>query len=132
MQTVSRPESLKAVKDMVTKELPDFNWGYNGGGIEEAKNTPLFFAEECKGNGWMLDEAAYEYNAKTSPYHYWNAYAKRMVEFGDHVRQLGGIYNPYPFGRGFDENSQSEADFSLRDDFPAPCRRPGRNSFIQK
>lgn len=94
-------ESLKAVKDMVAKELPDFTWGYNFGAPEENKNTPRFLAEKCRGHAWILDEVAITYGAKTSPFHFWNAYSKRMVEWGDRIRQLDGIYDPWIFDRGF-------------------------------
>ena len=94
-------ESLKAVKDMVAKALPDFTWGYNGSGPDWNKKMPLFLAERCKGGAWMLDEGTIMYGAKTSPYHYWKAYSKRFVEWGDRIRQLGGIYDPWPFDRGF-------------------------------
>ena len=95
-------ESLRAVKTMVAKELPNFTWGYNYGAPEENKNTPLMLAEKCKGRGWILDEVAITYGAKTSPFHYWTAYCKRMVEWGDKVRQLDGIYDPWIFNRGYD------------------------------
>lgn len=94
-------ESLKAVKDLVGRELPDFTWGYNFGAPEENKNIPLTLAEKCKGHGWILDETAIDYWRKTSPNHFWSAYSKRMVEWGDHIRQLEGIYDPWIFDRGF-------------------------------
>ncbi|HEY3416050.1 MAG TPA: hypothetical protein VGM23_04105, partial [Armatimonadota bacterium] len=92
-------ESLRAVKDMVNKEVPDFTWGYNYAAMEENQNLPKHFAEKCRGGGWLLDEVEMSYGAKSSPYHFWNAYSKRMIEWGDHVRQLGGIYDPWIFDR---------------------------------
>jgi hypothetical protein len=48
----------------------------------------------------MLDELAITYGAKTSPFHTWSAYCRRLVEWGDVVRQKGGIYDPWMFDRG--------------------------------
>ena len=93
-------ESIAAVKALVAKEMPTFTWGYNYGGPEEVAQTPLIFAEKCRGGGWILDEIICSYQEKTSPFHYWDAYRDRIVGWGDHVRQLGGIYNPYRFRRG--------------------------------
>ncbi|MBI4023845.1 MAG: hypothetical protein HY360_02625 [Verrucomicrobia bacterium] len=104
-------ESIQAVKELVAKELPDLTWGYNCGSPEENKNNPLRLAEMCKGRAWMLDEMAYLYGDKTSPFHFWNAYSKRMIEWGDHIRQLGGIYNPFMFGRGFNPAQHVEVDW---------------------
>lgn len=92
-------ESLRVVKEMVNAELPDFSWGYNYGSPEENRNLPLHFAEKCRGGGWILDEVAISYGARSSPYHHWEAYCRRMIEWGDHVRQLGGVYDPWIFGR---------------------------------
>jgi hypothetical protein len=94
-------DALRAVKDLVARELPDFTWGYNFCAPEENTDTPLLFAEKCRGRGWMLDELAINYNDKTSPFHTWPAYSRRMVEWGDRVRQLGGIYDPWMFDRGY-------------------------------
>lgn len=94
-------ESLRAVKDMVAMVLPEFTWGYNYCSAEENKNTPLLFEEKCRGQGWLLDELAITYGAKTSPFHTWPAYSKRFVEWGDHCRRLNGIYDPWPIDRGY-------------------------------
>ena len=93
-------ESLRALKELVAKELPDFTWGYNKVSPERNKNTPLTLAEKCRGGGWLLDEVICTYQRKTSPYHYWAAYRDRILAWTDHCRKLGGIYNPYPFRRG--------------------------------
>lgn len=93
-------ESLAAVKALVAREIPEFTWGYNYGGPEEVEKTPLTIAEKCRGGGWILDEIICTYQEKTSPFHYWDAYRDRIVGWGDHIRQLGGIYNPFPFRRG--------------------------------
>ena len=103
-------ESLKAVKDIVADELSDFTWGYNYAAPEENKDTPLLLAEKCRGGGWMLDEVAINYGAKTSPFHFWKAYDKRMVEWGDRIRQLGGIYDPWTFDRGYMDVSKGYSD----------------------
>jgi len=103
-------ESLKAVKDAVAKELPDFTWGYNYGAPEENKNTPLFLAEKCRGHAWILDEVAITYGAKTSPFHFWNAYSKRFIEWGDRIRQLDGIYDPWIFDRGFNAGNPNHVE----------------------
>ncbi|MCG2661196.1 MAG: hypothetical protein L6437_13240 [Kiritimatiellae bacterium] len=92
-------ESLKAVKELVRKEVPDFTWGYNYAGPEENTTTPLLFTEKCRGGGWLLDEIVCTYHEKTSPFHIWDAYAERIVSWGDKTRQLGGIYNPFGFRR---------------------------------
>ena len=107
-------ESLRAVKQMVNAVLPDYTWGYNGAGPEGVGNitaNDLARAEMCRNHGWMLDEVPYGYNAKTSPYHYWAAYSKRMLEWGEHIRELGGLYDPYTFDRGYNPASQSEMDY---------------------
>jgi hypothetical protein len=93
-------ESLRALKDLVAKELPDFTWGYNKVSPERNKTTPLTLAEKCRGGGWLLDEVICSYQEKRSPYHYWAAYRDRILRWTDHCRKLGGIYNPYPFRRG--------------------------------
>ncbi len=92
-------ESLKAVKDLVAEEVPSFSWGYNYASPEENATTPLLLAEKCRGGGWLLDEVVCNYQGKTSPFHIWSAYAPRMVGWGDKIRQLGGLYNPYGFRR---------------------------------
>jgi hypothetical protein len=94
-------ESLHVLKEMVAKEVPDFTWGYNYASPEENRSIPLTFAEKCRDHGWMLDELAIGYHAKTSPFHTWPAYARRMVEWGDTVRQADGIYDPWMFDRGY-------------------------------
>ncbi|MDD5704806.1 MAG: hypothetical protein PHR35_02695 [Kiritimatiellae bacterium] len=105
-------ESLKAVKALVARELPDFSWGYNSVSPEEKKDYPLHLAEMCRDHAWMLDEVTISYDAKTSPYHYWDAYRKRIVDWGDHIRQLGGIYDPWLFDRGyFNPAKHGEADW---------------------
>ncbi|MEI8079745.1 MAG: hypothetical protein WCH61_08995, partial [bacterium] len=93
-------ESIAAVKALVAKEIPEFTWGYNYGSPEENGKTTLTIAEKCRGGGWILDEIVCTYQEKTSPFHYWDAYRDRIVGWGDHIRQLGGIYNPFPFRRG--------------------------------
>ena len=93
-------ESIRAVKEMVAQKLPAFAYGYNYASPEENDDKPLTIAEKCRNHGWLLDELSSGYSAKTSPFHTWDAYAKRMVEWGDKVRQLDGIYNPWPFERG--------------------------------
>ena len=93
-------ESLAAVKALVAKEFPDFSWGYNYGGPEEVEKTPLTIAEKCRGGGWILDEIVCNYQEKTSPFHYWDAYRDRIIGWGDKIRQMGGMYNPFPFRRG--------------------------------
>ena len=104
-------ESIKAVKDLVAQELPDFTWGYNMCGPEENKNSPRFLAERCKGGAWILDEIAITYGEKTSPFHFWNAYGKRMIEWGEHIRRLGGIYDPWTFDRGGGDPNRPEVDW---------------------
>ncbi|NQU40539.1 MAG: hypothetical protein HQ523_11345 [Lentisphaerae bacterium] len=92
-------ESIAALKELVAKELPTFTWGYNYGAPEENVQRPLMFAEKCRGGGWLLDEIICRYHENTSPFHVWEAYLPRLVEWGDHVRKLGGIYNPYALNR---------------------------------
>jgi hypothetical protein len=100
-------ESIRAIKSMVNRKLPDFTWGYNFASPEENKEKPLTLAEMCRGRGWLLDELSIVYWQKTSPFHTWDVYSKRMVEWGDHIRQLDGIYNPWPFHRGHDPRTKS-------------------------
>jgi len=92
--------AIKRVKELVHRELPDFTFGYNICAPEETKNMPLTMRERCAGGGWMLDEVPCTYQSKTSPYHVWEAYVKRMVSWGDQVNKWGGIYNPFDFRRG--------------------------------
>lgn len=92
-------ESLAAVKALVAREVPDFTWGYNLGAPEENVDKPKTFAEKCRDGGWILDEVVCTYNGKQSPYHFWEAYTERIISWGDHVRQLGGIYNPFGLNR---------------------------------
>ena len=92
--------AIKRVKELVHKELPDFTFGYNYASPDETADMPLTFAERCAGGGWMLDEVPCGYQEKTSPYHLWEPYARRMISWGDHTNRLGGIYNPFDFRRG--------------------------------
>jgi hypothetical protein len=48
----------------------------------------------------MLDELPCIYQEKSSPYHVWKSYVRRMMSWGDRVNKLGGVYNPYDFKRG--------------------------------
>jgi len=93
-------ESLAAVKALVAREVPGFTWGYNYCSPAENEKTPLLLREKCRDGGWMLDEVICNYQTKTSPFHYWDAYRDRIVGWGDRIRQLGGIYNPFAFRRG--------------------------------
>ncbi len=93
-------ESLAAVKALVAKEVSGFTWGYNYCSPEENEKTPLVLKEKCRDGGWMLDEVICSYQTKTSPFHYWDVYRDRIVGWGDRIRQLGGIYNPFAFRRG--------------------------------
>jgi len=93
-------ESMAALKAMVAKEIPNFTWGYNYASPAENTNTPLTLREKCRGGGWMLDEVICAYQEKTSPFHYWHTYRDRIVGWGDRIRKLGGIYNPFAFRRG--------------------------------
>ncbi len=92
-------QSYRAVRDLVAKEVPNFTWGSNYGAPEENAITPQFLAEKCRDGGWLLDEVVCTYNAKTSPYHIWEAYADRIISWADNVRQKGGIYDPFGFNR---------------------------------
>jgi hypothetical protein len=88
------------VKAMVHKEIPDFTFGYNYASPEEVKDMMETFKERCEGGAWMLDEIPCTYQSKTSPYHVWKVYVRRMTSWGDQVRKWGGVYNPYDFERG--------------------------------
>lgn len=92
--------AVKRIKALVRKELPDFTFGYNYAAPEEVKDMMETFAERCEGGAWMLDELPCTYQEKSSPYHVWKAYVRRMMSWGDRVNRLGGIYNPYDFNRG--------------------------------
>jgi len=92
--------SVRRVKKLVHRELPDFTFGYNISAPEETKDMPLTMKERCAGGGWMLDEVPCSYQSKTSPFHIWEAYVHRMVSWGDQVNRWGGIYNPFDFRRG--------------------------------
>lgn len=92
--------SIRNVKALVHKEIPDFTFGYNYAAPEEVKDLMETFKERCSGAGWMLDETPCTYQEKTSPYHVWKAYVRRMVSWGAQVRKFGGIYNPFDFRRG--------------------------------
>jgi hypothetical protein len=91
--------AIKRIKELVHKEVPDFTFGYNYASPEETKDMPLTMQERCAGAGWMLDEVSCGYQEKTSPYHIWSAYARRMTSWGDQVNKWGGIYNPFDFHR---------------------------------
>ncbi|NCO36785.1 MAG: hypothetical protein AUJ92_09280 [Armatimonadetes bacterium CG2_30_59_28] len=93
-------ESVRRVKELVHKEIPDFTFGYNYASPEEVKEMPLTMKERCAGAGWMLDEVPCTYQEKTSPYHVWSVYLRRMVSWGDQVNKWGGVYNPFDFRRG--------------------------------
>jgi len=90
---------MRRVKALVHKELPDYTFGYNYGSPEEMLHMPLTSQERCAGGGWILDEVSCSYQEKTSPFHLWPAYAKRMVSWGDQINRWGGIYNPFDFRR---------------------------------
>lgn len=92
--------TIKRVKELVHKELPDFTFGYNYASPEEVSDMPLTTRERCAGGGWMLDELPCTYQEKSSPYHTWSAYARRMTSWGDQINKWGGIYNPFDFRRG--------------------------------
>jgi hypothetical protein len=92
--------AVKRIKALVRKELPDFTFGYNYAAPEEVKDMPETFRERCEGGAWMLDELPCTYQEKSSPYHVWETYVRRMMSWGDHVNKLGGVYNPYDFKRG--------------------------------
>ncbi len=91
--------AVKNVKALVHKELPDFTFGYNYASPEETKDMPLTMKERCEGGAWMLDEIPCTYQEKTSPYHVWKTYVRRMVSWGDQVRKWGGVYDPFDFRR---------------------------------
>ncbi len=93
-------ESLAAIKKLVAEEVKSFTWGYNYCAPEENLRTPLVLREKCRGGGWMLDERAYGYFQKNSPYHRWEDYRDRMVGWGNEILSYGGIYNPFAFRRG--------------------------------
>jgi hypothetical protein len=88
------------VKALVHKVLPDFSFGYNYASPEETKDMRQTFIERCEGGAWMLDEIPCTYQDKTSPYHVWSVYIRRMCSWSDQVRKWGGVYNPYDFARG--------------------------------
>ena len=92
--------SVKRIKALVHKELPDFTFGYNYAAPEEVKDMMETFKERCKDGAWMLDELPCTYQEKSSPYHVWRAYVRRMMSWGDQVNKFGGVYNPYDFKRG--------------------------------
>jgi len=91
--------AVKNVKALVHKELPDFTFGYNYASPEETKDMPLTMQERCEGGAWMLDEIPCTYQEKTSPYHLWKPYLRRMVSWGDQIRKWDGVYNPFDFRR---------------------------------
>lgn len=93
-------ESYRALRELVAKEVPNFTWGANYGSPEENASTPLLLAEKCRDGGWLLDEVPHNYNAKTSPFHTWEAYAERIISWADTIRKKGGIYNPFGVNRG--------------------------------
>ena len=92
--------AVKRIKSLVHKELPEFTFGYNYASPEEVKDMMETFKERCEGGAWMLDELPCTYQQKSSPYHVWKAYVRRMMSWGDRVNRLGGVYNPYDFKRG--------------------------------
>lgn len=92
--------TIKRVKELVHKELPDFTFGYNFAAPEEVVDMPLTMKERCAGGGWMLDELPCTYQEKASPFHTWSVYARRMTSWGDQINKWGGIYNPFDFRRG--------------------------------
>jgi len=92
--------SVRRIKALVRKELPDFTFGYNYAAPEEVKDMMETFRERCEGGAWMLDELPCTYQEKSSPYHVWKTYARRMMSWGNQVNKLGGVYNPYDFNRG--------------------------------
>ncbi len=92
--------AVKNVKALVHREIPDFTFGYNYASPEEVKDMMETFKERCEGGAWMLDEIPCTYQSKTSPYHVWKVYVRRMTSWGDQVRKWGGVYNPYDFNRG--------------------------------
>jgi hypothetical protein len=92
--------AVQRVKALVHKEIPDFTFGYNYASPEEVKDMMQTFKERCEGGAWMLDELPCTYQEKSSPYHIWKAYVRRMMSWGDQVQHFGGVYNPYDFNRG--------------------------------
>ncbi len=92
--------AVKRIKALVHKDLPDFTFGYNYASPEEVKDMMKTFKERCEGGAWMLDELPCTYQEKSSPYHVWKTYVRRMMSWGDQVNRLGGVYNPYDFNRG--------------------------------
>ncbi|MHB8972191.1 MAG: hypothetical protein ACYC3X_20375 [Pirellulaceae bacterium] len=92
--------SVRRIKTLVQQELPDFTFGYNYAAPEEVKDMLETFKERCAGGAWMLDELPCTYQEKSSPYHVWSVYVRRMMSWGDRVNKLGGVYNPYDFNRG--------------------------------
>jgi hypothetical protein len=95
--------SVKRIKALVHKDLPDFTFGYNYASPEEVKDMMETFKERCEGGAWMLDELPCTYQEKSSPYHTWRTYVRRMMSWGDQVNHFGGVYNPYDFNRGSTE-----------------------------
>lgn len=91
--------AVKRVKELVHREIPDFTFGYNYASPEEVRDMPLTMKERCEGGGWMLDEVICSYQEPNSPYHKWDAFAKRMTSWGDNVKKLGGIYQPFDLRR---------------------------------
>jgi len=92
--------SVKRIKALVHKALPDFTFGYNYASPEEVKDMMETFKERCEGGAWMLDELPCTYQEKSSPYHVWKTYVRRMMSWGNQVNKFGGVYNPYDFNRG--------------------------------
>jgi hypothetical protein len=92
--------AVRRVKALVHEELPDFTFGYNYAAPEEVKDMLETFKERCQGGAWMLDELPCTYQEKTSPYHVWKSYVRRMMSWGDQVNKWGGVYNPFDFKRG--------------------------------
>jgi len=92
--------AVKRIKALVHQELPDFTFGYNYASPEEVKDMLETFKERCSGGAWMLDEVPCGYQEKSSPYHVWKTYVRRMMSWGDQVNKFGGVYNPYDFKRG--------------------------------
>jgi hypothetical protein len=92
--------AVQRIKALVRQELPEFTFGYNYAAPEEVKDMMETFQERCAGGAWMLDELPCTYQEKSSPYHVWSAYVRRMMSWGDRVNKLGGVYNPYDFNRG--------------------------------
>ncbi|MHB9023376.1 MAG: hypothetical protein ACYC7E_04265 [Armatimonadota bacterium] len=91
--------AIKRIKALVHKEVPTFTFGYNYGAPEEMQDMPLTSRERCADGGWMLDETSFTYYEKSSPYHLWAPYARRLVWWGDQINKWGGIYNPFDFRR---------------------------------